>query len=149
MLRSIIRVAPLRIATKHYSTAMRRNGISLANKTIYGSIKNTVSVSTQFQKLQTIRLYSEAAKSGSSLNRDEVLKRIKDVIKAFNKDTDAEKISLETAFNKDLGLDSLDTVELLVAVEEEFEIEIPDKIADDLKTVGETVEYILSNPEAN
>lgn len=149
MLRSIVRVAPLRIATKHYSTVMRCSGVSLATRTIQCSIKNTVPVSAQLQRFQSIRLYSEAAKSGSSLNKDEVLKRVKDVIKAFNKNTDAEKISLETAFNKDLGLDSLDTVELLVAVEEEFEIEIPDKIADDLKTVGETVEYILSNPEAN
>lgn len=149
MLRSIVRAAPLRIATKHYSTVMRQSGVSLASRTIHCYTKNIVPVSTQLQRLQSLRLYSENTKSGSALNKDEVLKRVKDVIKAFNKNADAEKISLETAFNKDLGLDSLDTVELLVAIEEEFEIEIPDKIADDLKTIGETVEYILSNPEAN
>ena len=151
MLRSVLlRVAPLRIATKQYSTVIRRNGVSLTNKTFNCSVKNTVPLSLQFQRLQSIRLYSEAAaNNSSSLNKDEVLKRVKDVIKTFNKNTDTEKINLDTAFNKDLGLDSLDTVELLVAVEEEFEIEIPDKIADDLKTVGETVDYILSNPEAN
>lgn len=151
MLRSVLlRVTPLRIATKQYSTVIRRNGVSLTNKTLNYSIKNTVPLSLQFQRFQSIRLYSEAAaNNSSSLNKDEVLKRVKDVIKAFNKNTDTENINLDTAFNKDLGLDSLDTVELLVAVEEEFEIEIPDKIADDLKTVGETVDYILSNPEAN
>ena len=52
-------------------------------------------------------------------------------------------ITLESSFQKDLGLDSLDTVEALVALEEEFDLEIPDKIADDIKTVGEAVDYIL------
>lgn len=52
-------------------------------------------------------------------------------------------ISLESSFQKDLGLDSLDTVEALVALEEEFDLEIPDKISDEIKTVGEAVDYIF------
>ena len=51
-------------------------------------------------------------------------------------------ITLESSFQKDLGLDSLDTVEALVALEEEFDLEIPDKISDEIKTVGEAVDYI-------
>lgn len=91
-----------------------------------------------------LRLYST-----SNLNKDDVLRRVRDVVKTFNKSADPSKIQLETAFQKDLKLDSLDTVELLVAVEEEFDIEIPDKVADELKTIGETVDFIASNPEAN
>ena len=84
------------------------------------------------------------------MSREEVTKRVSSVIKAFNKDNSATtEITDSTSFQKDLGLDSLDTVELLVAIEEEFDIEMPDKVADELKTVGETIEYIVSNPEAN
>ena len=95
----------------------------------------------------TSRFYST---EGSKLSREEVTKRVSSVIKAFNKDNSATtEITDSTSFQKDLGLDSLDTVELLVAIEEEFDIEMPDKVADELKTVGETIEYIVSNPEAN
>ncbi|CCK69080.1 acyl carrier protein KNAG_0B06520 [Huiozyma naganishii CBS 8797] len=98
-----------------------------------------------------------AAAGGNTLKQEDVLKRVGDVIKSFSKtgtsasnaDTPAAEVTEATSFQKDLGLDSLDTVELLVAIEEEFEIEIPDKVADELKTVGETVKHILSNPEAN
>lgn len=90
------------------------------------------------------RNYSAANK----LTNDAVQTRVLSVIQAFNKTNSVADVSAKTSFHQDLGLDSLDTVELLVAIEEEFEIEIPDKVADELKTVGETVEYIASNPEA-
>lgn len=85
----------------------------------------------------------------SSLSRDEITSRIADVIKAFDKSSASANISAETQFSKDLGLDSLDTVELLVSIEEEFDIEFPDKVADEIKTVGEAIDYIASNPESN
>ncbi|KAL3230497.1 Acyl carrier protein, mitochondrial [Nakaseomyces bracarensis] len=86
--------------------------------------------------------------SSSSLTKDQIQKRVIDVIKAFDK-TKASSITEQTTFHKDLGLDSLDTVELLVAIEEEFDVEFPDKVADELKSVQETVDYILTNPDAN
>lgn len=46
-------------------------------------------------------------------------------------------------FDKDLGLDSLDTVEVIMAFEEEFQLEIPDAVADDIKTVREAAQYLL------
>ena len=52
------------------------------------------------------------------------------------------KISMEAKFIDDLGADSLDTVELIMQFEEEFNIEIPDEDAETLTTVGEAVEYI-------
>lgn len=96
------------------------------------------------QLLRPIRFYS-----ASTVDKKEITTRIIDVIKAFDKTAAASEVTPQTYFHKDLGLDSLDTVELLVAIEEEFDIEIPDKVADDLKSVGETIDYIASNPEAN
>lgn len=87
--------------------------------------------------------------SAESVDKKEITTRVIDVIKAFDKTAASSEVSAQTFYHKDLGLDSLDTVELLVAIEEEFDIEIPDKVADDLKSVGETVDYISSNPEAH
>jgi acyl carrier protein len=54
-------------------------------------------------------------------------------------------ISLEASFIDDLGADSLDIVELIMALEEEFGIEIPDNDAEKIATVGDAVEYIKNN----
>jgi acyl carrier protein len=53
-----------------------------------------------------------------------------------------EKVTLEASFVEDLGADSLDTVELVMAFEEEFGIEIPDEDAEGLQTVGDAVKYL-------
>ncbi len=55
------------------------------------------------------------------------------------------EVKLEASFIDDLGADSLDTVELVMAFEEEFEIEIPDKEAETIQTVKNAVDYINSN----
>jgi len=51
-------------------------------------------------------------------------------------------VTLEAHFVEDLGADSLDTVELVMALEEEFEIEIPDEDAEKILTVGKALDYI-------
>jgi len=56
----------------------------------------------------------------------------------------AEEIKSESSFVDDLGADSLDTVELVMALEEEFGIEIPDEDAEKMTTVGEALKYIES-----
>lgn len=53
-----------------------------------------------------------------------------------------DEITMEASFIDDLGADSLDIVELLMALEEEFDIEIPDEEAEKLSTVGDIVEYV-------
>ena len=58
---------------------------------------------------------------------------------------EAEKIMKESSFVEDLGADSLDVVELVMALEEEFEIEIPDEQAEKIVTVGDAVKYIESH----
>lgn len=56
---------------------------------------------------------------------------------------DKEKITRETSFVNDLGADSLDTVELVMELEEEFDIDIPDDAADKIQTVGEAIDFIV------
>ncbi len=58
---------------------------------------------------------------------------------------DPEEVTMESSFIEDLGADSLDIVELLMALEEEFDIEIPDEEAEKLVTIADVVEYIKSN----
>ena len=58
---------------------------------------------------------------------------------------DPEDVTMESSFIDDLGADSLDIVELLMALEEEFDIEIPDEEAEKLITVGDVVDYIKNN----
>lgn len=55
---------------------------------------------------------------------------------------EADKVTPEASFVDDLGADSLDTVELVMALEEEFEIDIPDEDAEAMRTVGDAIAYI-------
>jgi len=55
---------------------------------------------------------------------------------------DKEKVARETSFVNDLGADSLDTVELVMELEEEFEVDIPDDAAEKIQTVGQAIEFI-------
>jgi len=70
-------------------------------------------------------------------------------LKNFDKVSDASKLSATSHFSNDLGLDSLDTVEVVMAIEEEFSIEIPDKEADAIHSIDKAVSYILSQPDAH
>ncbi|MDB4694850.1 acyl carrier protein [bacterium] len=58
---------------------------------------------------------------------------------------DKEKINRETSFVADLGADSLDTVELVMELEEEFDISIPDDKAEDIQKVGQAIDFIETN----
>jgi NADH dehydrogenase (ubiquinone) 1 alpha/beta subcomplex 1 len=57
-------------------------------------------------------------------------------------------VSTSATFDKDLGLDSLDVVELVMALEEEFGVEIPDAEADKISSIQDAVGYLMSNPLA-
>ena len=58
---------------------------------------------------------------------------------------DPAQVTPEASFVNDLGVDSLDTVELVMALEEEFNLEIPDEEAEKIATVGQAIEYIKAN----
>jgi acyl carrier protein len=70
-----------------------------------------------------------------------VEERVRDVV-VTQLGVDAAEVKPESSFVDDLGADSLDTVELVMALEEEFGIEIPDEEAEKIKTVGEAIEHI-------
>ena len=75
---------------------------------------------------------------------EEVFEKVKEVIVDQLGIEDDEKITMETTFIDDLGADSLDVVELIIALEEEFGIEIPETEAEKVVTVGDVVDYINS-----
>ena len=77
------------------------------------------------------------------MNPDAILEKVKEVI-IEQLAVDDEAIKLETSFIDDLGADSLDIVELIMALEEEFDMQIPDSEAEKISTVGDVVEYIKS-----
>lgn len=60
---------------------------------------------------------------------------------------DPEKVSSDASFVEDLGADSLDTVELVMAFEEEFGIDIPDEDAEQMQTVGDAIDYMKEHGE--
>ncbi|XWW99857.1 hypothetical protein V2A60_007871 [Cordyceps javanica] len=97
------------------------------------------------QSFVPVRMYS----AGGGLKKEEVEGRIMSLLQGFDKVNDASNIKPAAHFANDLGLDSLDTVEVVMAIEEEFSIEIPDKDADTIHSVDKAVEYILSQPDAN
>ena len=73
-----------------------------------------------------------------------VLEKVK-VILADQFDVAEDTISLDTDIQEDLGADSLDVVDLLMSIEDEFEVEIPDEEIDNIRTVGELVSFIEAN----
>ncbi len=76
------------------------------------------------------------------MDRQEVFDRVKKIITEHLGDDVADKIKEGASFIDDLGADSLDTVELVMAFEEEFEIEIPDDIAESIATIGDAINFI-------
>ena len=70
-----------------------------------------------------------------------ILEKIKAIL-SEQFDVEEESISRETNIAEDLGADSLDLVDLLMSIEDEFEIEIPDEDVDKIRTVGELEKYI-------
>ena len=70
-----------------------------------------------------------------------VFEKIKDIL-SEQLNVDEDEITMDSSFVDDLGADSLDIVELIMAMEEEFEIEIPEEDAEGISTVGDAVEYI-------
>lgn len=60
-------------------------------------------------------------------------------------DLEEEKITMESSITDDLGADSLDVVDLLMSIEDEFDMEIPDEEIENVKTVGDLVSYIEKN----
>ncbi|OGC09811.1 acyl carrier protein [candidate division WOR-1 bacterium RIFOXYA2_FULL_37_7] len=78
------------------------------------------------------------------MNENEVLEKVKKVVIEQLGVSESE-VKKESSYVDDLGADSLDTVELVMALEEAFSTEIPDEDAEKIKSVGDTVSYIMSH----
>lgn len=78
------------------------------------------------------------------MNTEEVFEKIKEII-VEQLGVAETSVTMEASFIDDLGADSLDIVELVMALEEEFDLEIPDSDAEKVVTVGDVVEYIKEN----
>ena len=75
------------------------------------------------------------------MKMEEVQQKLKEIV-MDRLNAEEDQIKPEASFVEDLGADSLDIVELIMGIEEEFDIEIPDEDAEKLTTVGEAMEYV-------
>ncbi|KAI1310538.1 hypothetical protein EDD11_003710 [Mortierella claussenii] len=110
--------------------------------------KNPAVVASQGVARNAMVLNFARSYASAGLARSDIEKRVLDILAGFNK-IDSKKVSLQANFNNDLKLDSLDTVEVVMAIEEEFSIEIPDKDADEIKSAEQAVEYISKRDDAH
>ncbi len=79
------------------------------------------------------------------MSSEEIEKRVKKIVREHLGVDDKVEIQNVASFIDDLGADSLDTVELVMALEEEFDTEIPDEAAEKITTVQEAIDYIVNN----
>lgn len=77
------------------------------------------------------------------MSQDEIFEKVKNIV-SDQLEVETEQVKPESNFANDLNADSLDTVELVMALEEEFDIEIPDEAAEGITTVQDAVNYISS-----
>lgn len=78
------------------------------------------------------------------MNTEDIFEKIKEII-VEQLGVEEDLVTMESSFIDDLGADSLDIVELIMALEEEFDLEIPDNDAEKIVTVGDVAEYIKDN----
>ncbi|KAJ2726418.1 mitochondrial acyl carrier protein [Coemansia sp. Benny D115] len=120
----------------------RLASVRFASAALRSSAPRTTAAPAAFS--MAARWYS----AGGALTRETIQSRIFQVLQDFDK-VNQEKLSPVADFNKDLGLDSLDTVEVVMAIEEEFSVEIPDDEADKINTVKEAIDYISHREDAH
>lgn len=77
------------------------------------------------------------------MEREELLKKMKAIV-ADKLSISEDQVTEEASFIDDLGADSLDTVELVMALEDEFNMDIPDEEAEKLTTIGKAMDYVLA-----
>ncbi|MFH2108477.1 MAG: acyl carrier protein [Chrysiogenia bacterium] len=80
------------------------------------------------------------------MKKEEILTKVKAVV-AEKLNVGEDQVTEEAKFVEDLGADSLDQVELIMALEDEFELKIPEEEAEKLSTVGSAVDYVLKKAQ--
>ena len=81
------------------------------------------------------------------MTRDEVFEKVKEII-VDKLSVDADKVTMDARFQEDLETDSLDLVELVMTMEEDFGIKISDEEAAQIKTVGDAVDFVMTRVDA-
>lgn len=76
-----------------------------------------------------------------------VFEKIREIL-CDSLDLESDKVTMESSLTDDLGADSLDVVDLVMSIEDEFGVEFPDDAVEQMKTVGDVVEYIENHTEA-
>lgn len=89
-----------------------------------------------------------ASKEEKLMSQEDIFAKVKKIV-VEQLEVDPEQVKPEANFANDLNADSLDVVELVMALEEEFDIEIPDEAAEDIATVQAAVDYISSKVAAS
>jgi acyl carrier protein len=98
-------------------------------------------LSRSFWGGKTLRVFNPPQKETQMASTEEIMGKVKKII-SEQLGVDEGEVTNESHFIDDLGADSLDTVELVMALEEEFGIEIPDEDAEKIQTVGDVQKYI-------
>lgn len=76
-----------------------------------------------------------------------IFEKLKDII-AEQLSVEADEVTMDSNIQDDLGADSLDVVDLITTIEDEFDLSIPDEAVEDIKTVGDIVNYVEKNSDA-
>jgi NADH dehydrogenase (ubiquinone) 1 alpha/beta subcomplex 1, acyl-carrier protein len=121
-------------------------GRVFASRVAVRALNTNIAISALRQQQHAFLVRNFAAGS-TFLDPAEVTARIIEVVKNFDQ-VDSNKVTEKVKFTDDLGLDSLDVVEVVMAIEDEFAIEIPDGEADKIASIQDAVEYITSHPMA-
>jgi len=148
LLHTPIRRFSTRLFSLHTTTTLKKTRFSSPNTTFFNN-SNKV-----YNKVWTINNYNnknkllgmsvlQQARFFASLTEDDTFNRVVDVVKRMEKVDDSTKVDKDSSFLNDLGLDSLDQVELVMAVEDEFTIEIPDDDLEKFHSVQEVVNYVM------
>lgn len=107
-------------------------------------IRRATAIPLLIKKPEAIRFYS----GFPALTRDVAKERVLELLEGYDKIGEGKEIKEDASYIQDLGLDSLDVVEVIMELEHEFNIQIPDSEADSLKTVGQTIDYVMKQPDA-
>ena len=127
--------------------AVRAAASTAAGSNISSAVKDHMFSALKAQQPMIVQTSVRTFAAQTFLDPADVTARIIDVVKNFDQ-VDANKVTEKVKFTDDLGLDSLDVVEVVMAIEDEFAIEIPDAEADKIASIADAVEYITSHPMA-